>query len=210
MRWERGRWLAAVRRSRAITDGTRVLLLTMLEHADAAGHVRVPRSRLAAELDRSPKLVTDRIAEARDAGWLSVVQRGRPPHGTATWALIFGRVVKAKSAEPLSGEDVRDRLRGDPVLTSTGVTPSSPLNVRSEVTPFLPLERGPRPHPCESARSPELQRSEVTPGLHPDTGPQENHTGRRQAPRSGPAPLLALVPSDSPNSSSNGRAVYAS
>ncbi len=179
MRWERGRYLVAVRRTRGITDGTRVLLLTMLDLADARGYVQVSRAQLAEELGRSERTITERVQEARAGHWLQVVERGRPPSTPATWALVIGREVKPP--------------KGDPVPTLSRGAPSRPLKGRHLTTD----EGGPRPDPWAAARSPESRDRRGTPGFHPDTQPHENGTGGRPARDTGRVPLLAAVGSDS-------------
>jgi hypothetical protein len=64
-----------------MTDGCRVLLLWMLDESGrmaARGIISVPRSAMAKALGVPPARITERIALARELGFLSVVRRGRP------------------------------------------------------------------------------------------------------------------------------------
>jgi DNA-binding transcriptional MocR family regulator len=109
--WDPARYRAAVMRTPGVDNATRVLLRAMLDRADARGYVRVSRRQLAADLGRTEATVTERVRAARAAGWLQVVERGRPRNVPATWALVIGsdkRAVKAPSdgARPwMKGQD---------------------------------------------------------------------------------------------------------
>jgi hypothetical protein len=69
----------------------------MLDRADAAGYVTATRKEMALELGRAGVSISRRIKDARDNGWLSVVERGRPAlNRPATWALTLGREQRVK------------------------------------------------------------------------------------------------------------------
>ncbi len=181
MKFDATRYRKAVLKTRAVNDDVRVLLLVMLDSADARGHVSIARSQLAEALGRSPKTVTDRIGKATAAGWLGVVQKGAPPRQTAVWALLFGTAARREPARPRLGDDeVHRRVRGEHVPTSDGPGGGDPVPTSPEVTPSLRLEGGPRPHPTRAALCPETQGSEVGTGVE-----VKNHrttaVGRRQA-----------------------------
>ncbi len=206
MRWERGRYRSALYRTRGVGDETRVLLLAMLDRADAAGYVTATRKEMALELGRAEVSISRRIKDARDNGWLSVVERGRPaPNRPATWALTLGREQRVKPQKKRSpGERPSSWTRppGGTETRSPGGTGTGP--------PFRTGTASPRGDRLVRTESPELRGEPVPPGENPDTGPQENRTGRRQAHRSGPVPLLAVVPDGPAKIGSNGRAGRAS
>lgn len=113
----RARWRAEVVRSPRITDSVRVVLLVLAEHMTDAGYVSVPRSRLAAELNRSPRRITERIEKAREAGFLDVVRRGMP-----------GRTAEYVATMPPDGADGRTKQMvriTAPIEVRTGA-PSDP------------------------------------------------------------------------------------
>ena len=111
----RPRWRRAVYESRpGMTDGCRVVLLRLLDSMDAAGHVSVPRSRLAVDLGVAPARISERIKLARSLGYLDVVRRPRP------------KVTAVYSATIPPPSEVR------PPVTIRG-TESVPLNGGSEV-----------------------------------------------------------------------------
>jgi hypothetical protein len=73
------RFRAAVYRQRGkLTPGCQLLLLRMSDDMSAVGIVSIPRSRLADELAAPPPRITEWVTEAKRAGFLSTVRRGRP------------------------------------------------------------------------------------------------------------------------------------
>lgn len=107
---KRSAWRRHVLRSHLITDSVRVLMLELAEEMSPGGIVSVPRSDLAGRLDRDAKRITERIALAKDAGFLDVVSRARPGH-TAVYAAKF---------PPARGADSRTHRGAD------GGTPKPP------------------------------------------------------------------------------------
>lgn len=61
-----------------ITPGCQVLLLRLADSMNANAVVSVPRSQLAQEFDCPPVRITEWINQAKAAGFLSTVRRGRP------------------------------------------------------------------------------------------------------------------------------------
>lgn len=61
-----------------VTAGCQVLLLRLSDDMSATAIVSVPRSRLASELGVPPPRITEWVKQAKDAGFLSTVRRGRP------------------------------------------------------------------------------------------------------------------------------------
>jgi hypothetical protein len=97
----RDRWRSEVLRATRITDSVRVVLLILADSMTDAGYVSVPRSELAATLNRSPRRVTERLELAREAGYLAVVRPAMP-----------GRTAEYVATLP-------EASQGAPVRTST-------------------------------------------------------------------------------------------
>jgi hypothetical protein len=116
-------WKRAIFRSRpGMTDGCRVLLLRLLEDMNHKGIVSIPRSKLAAELGVAPARISERIALARDLGFLDVVRRARPKV-TAVYQATIPKQSRGTESVPLPpiGE-VRSPfpLRGTPAVPLKG------------------------------------------------------------------------------------------
>lgn len=154
----RSRWRREVLRTHALTDTTKLLLVVLTDYMDPRGEVSIPRDKLADQLDRSPRRITERIKAARDAGFLDTVSRAYPGH-TAVYVATFpsrngGRNVAtnrgADGGPPLlSRMSEDDRLMVDPrgstqgkrssTLASKKDHPGKPAKDGSEETTTNPL-----------------------------------------------------------------------
>lgn len=102
-------------------DSVKVLLLRLLEDMDAKLIVSVPRNRLAADLGVPPARISERVAKARELGYLSQVRRGRP----GVTAVYQGHSRRGTESVPL---EVRHPV-------PSGGTESVPLSGGLEVRP---------------------------------------------------------------------------
>lgn len=95
----RSRWVTQVIQSGAISDATRALLLILVvdNHMNPAGYFCVPRHVLAARLNRHPNRVTERIKDAKDAGFLTVVRPGYRGH-TSEYQAVTPDQIAHRSA----------------------------------------------------------------------------------------------------------------
>jgi hypothetical protein len=105
--------------SARISDSVRVVLIVLADEMTDTGYVSVPRQRLAALLNRSPRRITERLEKAREAGYLDVVQRGRP-----------GRTAEYQATLPKRSDSA-------PVRTISGSTQHH-LMVRSAAPIMVP------------------------------------------------------------------------
>jgi hypothetical protein len=102
----RQRWLGEVYGSHLITDSTRVVLLRLCQNMDRRGYVSMPRSTLAAELNRHGARITERIKLAKEAGFLDVVTAGKPGI-TAVYRAMLPAAVMVRTGAPQHGADSR-------------------------------------------------------------------------------------------------------
>lgn len=73
----RDKWKTRVGKTQSVPPAARLFLLTVLApKMNAEGHVSVPRKKLAAAAGVSERRVTRFITQAKEAGWLVVVQAG--------------------------------------------------------------------------------------------------------------------------------------
>ena len=153
-RFNRERYRRAVQKTRGVSHPVRLLLLEMLQHADAHGYVTITRRELAKALATSPPTITDRTAGARASGWLNVVERGQPPNKPTTWSLVIGSEVRV-SARPRADRkwDRAGLSIGRDVPTADGVT---------------------RPDLSTTPRPPESRSQWVGTGPDPDRQPPTN------------------------------------
>ncbi len=186
MKYDPKRYRDAILRTKGLSDAARLVLLVMLdEHADARGYVHVSSSTLARRVGRDKSAITVRIGEARDAGWLSVVDRGRPPDTPATWALVIGREQRVRRKDrPLA--DLVDRLGIGEHVSADPIGEDVPND-----------ERGARAHRSSVARTPETRASSVSTCPDPDSNhPRDSHA-------TGP-PGTAAAATDLTSDSGNG------
>ncbi|HEX2893167.1 MAG TPA: hypothetical protein VHO29_04095 [Marmoricola sp.] len=113
MKFRRGVYAAR----RRLTPGCQLLLLRLSDSMDTKAIVSVPRSTLAEDLDCPPSRVSEWVAEAKAAGFLSVVRRARPQ----VTAVYQGLYVVPERYAPAD-------LRGTPPVSSQEVRPPVPLN----------------------------------------------------------------------------------
>lgn len=90
MRFRRGVYANRKR----ITPGCQVLLLRLADSMDAKAIVSVPRSTLAEEFACPPVRITEWINQAKAAGFLDTVRRGRPGVTAVYQGLYVGRLVR--------------------------------------------------------------------------------------------------------------------
>lgn len=118
---------------RHLTSGCQLLLLRLSDDMSANAIVSVPRSTLSEDLNAPPARITEWVAEAKAAGFLSTVKRARPQ----TTAVYQGLYVDPKRYAPAD-------LRGTDFLSSGEVRPGVPQNRGSEVRPApTPREQDP-------------------------------------------------------------------
>lgn len=124
-----------------ITPGCQVLLLRLSDDMSAKGIVSVPRSKLAAEFGCAPARITEWIAQAKDAGFLSTVRRARPKVTAVYQGLyVLPEVregvpqpevrqtgpIEVREGVPLSGLQRYARAVPQEVV-ATGTVPSCPM-----------------------------------------------------------------------------------
>lgn len=85
MRFRRG-----VYRHPSLTAGCKVLLLWMSEAMNAKAIVSIPRSRMAEDLGVAPARVSEWVKQAKAAGFLDIVRRGRPGVTAVYQGLVVG------------------------------------------------------------------------------------------------------------------------
>jgi hypothetical protein len=90
MRFRRGVYANRKR----ITPGCQVLLLRLADSMNAKAIVSVPRSQLAQEFDCPPVRITEWINQAKAAGFLDIVRRGRPGVTAVYQGLYVGPLVR--------------------------------------------------------------------------------------------------------------------
>lgn len=108
----RKRWVTEVLRSERIGDACRVLLLAMAQQMTDSGAVSMRRDDLAAILNRHPRRVAERMAEARQAGFLDLLaggHRGRPVEYAAK---IPAAGKGAGERHPIAGKGAGERTPG--------------------------------------------------------------------------------------------------
>lgn len=155
----RERWMAAVLQG-DLNNAAKVVCLALAMQMDDHGRVRYPREHLAADIGiKSLQRVTDRIKEARDAGYLThtgggingtVSQYyaelpGTPPRGTSSTGRGAGsRGITNGVPEPVDNSEPGTPPRG-PIRARTPARVTKTQNPHNP-TPPAP-ERGPsRPH----------------------------------------------------------------
>ncbi len=77
-----------------ITPGCQVLLLRLADSMDAKGIVSIPRSKLAEEFDCPPVRITEWINQAKAAGFIDTVRRGRPGVTAVYQGLYVNNLVR--------------------------------------------------------------------------------------------------------------------
>ena len=84
------RFRRSVYRHPSIPLGCKLMLIRMSEEMRANGCVSVPRDRLASMLNVSRPRTTEWVTRAKDAGFLSTVERGRPGVTAVYQLMIVG------------------------------------------------------------------------------------------------------------------------
>lgn len=115
-------WRNVVFRSTAITDSVRVVLLLLAEYMREDLTVSVPRRTLSTRLGKSERRVSQRIADAHEAGFLDTVVRGQK-YTTAVYAATFPNPLSVTVSSTLRVSE-NDTLRTD--ISPVSVTPGGP------------------------------------------------------------------------------------
>lgn len=129
-------WRALVYRAKGISNGTRVLLLYLGERMDARTRtVSVPRSELAEVLGVPPARITERIREAREAGFLDTVVSGRPGV-TSVYAAMYPTPKGTDGCTPESRPASRNRgtKKRTPTPWDRGTDGGSPNSEHGETS----------------------------------------------------------------------------
>jgi hypothetical protein len=92
-------WRRAVFRS-TVSDKTKVVLLYLADFMRQDMRVSVPRVKVATDLKKSERRITDRITEAHEAGLLDTVVRGRK-YVTAVYQCTFPDALSRTPTSPL-------------------------------------------------------------------------------------------------------------
>lgn len=205
----RDAWHAEVLRTPLVRDACRVLLLHMATMRDGqgrhlmteAGRIRVPRDRLADDLDVNPKRITDRIVEATRAGLLVKIGGGHNGQVSQYAAnLVEASKVPAEPA-PTPGPRtlaglVKVPANGGPSEPSEPV-PTRGIEQTQNVTK-VPAE--PAPYVRAHARAPYRNR-DAEPAPAGSRGPEPHHppNGSSNGAGATTAPVVAAAPSAPPN-----------
>lgn len=110
-------WRRAVFRS-TVSDKTKVLLLYMADFMRQDMRVSIPRTKLANDLNKSERRITDRIAEAHEAGFLDTVVRGRK-YVTAVYHCTFPDALSGTATSTLRSAKSVPLKRPDQGLSGT-------------------------------------------------------------------------------------------
>lgn len=84
-----------------VTPAVQVLLLRLSEDMSANAIVSIPRSRLAEEFNCDPSRITERMNQARQAGYLDIVRRARQ-HVTAVYQGLYVDRPEVRYTAPLT------------------------------------------------------------------------------------------------------------
>lgn len=124
----RDKWTSRVSRTQSVPPAARLFLVTVLaKKMDAEGHVSEPRKKLAAAAGVSERRVTRFITQAKEAGWLVVVQAGYRSM-TAEYQASFPTPNSGNSvfshSEPISEAESGNKM--DPHCAGTECSPITP------------------------------------------------------------------------------------
>jgi hypothetical protein len=120
-------WRRAVFRAHHLGDPVRVLLLFLADHMKDNRTVSVKRDVIAKALGKSERRISERVAAAHDAGFLSTVAPGYRGHV----AVYQGTFPEAESVTPtstLSSAETR------PLSTRERVTPGGPTTTTADLS----------------------------------------------------------------------------
>lgn len=133
-------WRQAVFKSTRIKDNARVLLLYLADHMKADRTVSIPRKTIASDLGKSERRITERIAAAHEAGFLSTVAAGYRGR-TAVYQGLFPTPQSGTHARPLSTRDSGTILsplssaETRPLFTQESGTDGGPTTTTADLTP---------------------------------------------------------------------------
>lgn len=113
----RSRWVAEVFRTSRVPDSVKLTLVALAAQMRDNGYVSYPRSRLAEDLGRSPRRITERLQAAREAGLLARVSAGFKGH-TAEYRACLPDRKGRRILAPFGGAD--GRTLGPPVMGADG------------------------------------------------------------------------------------------
>jgi hypothetical protein len=131
-------WYRAIVKHPTLTNGTKLLLVVLVDDMTVYGQVSVPRSKLAKKLGVHEARITERIREAVDARVLDVIVRGKPGTTAVYQALIpDGAPVRTKKGRRRINADgapvrTKDMVRA---LYQVEVHPSAPSVERGHGAP---------------------------------------------------------------------------
>lgn len=121
-------WRRVVLRSPRINDSVRVLLLYLADHMRANRTVSVPRSKIADDLGRSERRISERVSAAHAAGFLDTVEPGYRGH-VPVYQGLFPEAERGTGTSTLSSAEtvtLSERKRvthGGPTITYSGTSP---------------------------------------------------------------------------------------
>lgn len=115
-----------------ISAGCQVLLLRLADGMDHKCIVSIPRSQLADEFAVPPPRISEWIGQARNAGYLDQVRRGRPGL-TAVYQGLYVVPAKVRPRVPVSEDLSLAKGYGSP--DQVGVRPGVPSGTGLEVRP---------------------------------------------------------------------------
>jgi hypothetical protein len=163
----RDEWRTEVIRSSLISDSVRVVLLVLADTMTDTGCVSVPRSRIAAAINRSPRRVTERLELAREAGYLAITRAGKPGQTAAYMARLpdlshgaDGRTKpRVRTGAPQHGADSSHHSwrTGAPTKPDTHGADGGPANTRARSSRNDNQERteGQKPSGCVDCSAPD-------------------------------------------------------
>jgi hypothetical protein len=144
---------------KTISNGTKLLLHVVMADMDAKGYLSIPRTELARRLNVQRNRITERIAEAKDHGYLDTVSKGvpgrtsqyvatmpssGPVHGPSEWSATRTLMVRQAIHHdgPLDGPPIVDEPRSQ---WSAQRVPSSTENGHVRGARDVDLEEQPQP-----------------------------------------------------------------
>lgn len=128
-------WLTEVLRTENLNNSAKLILVALSRQMDEQGRVRYPRERLAADVGlKAVQRVTDRIKEAKDAGFL--IADGGGINGTVAqyFAQLPGTPLRGTSSSG-RGNGSRGTRNGVPEPADSGSPGTPPRGaIRARVT----------------------------------------------------------------------------
>ena len=171
----RDRWKAQLATSPSVPPACRLFCVNVLaKHMNASGIVSVPRYRLAHQANVSERRVTQFITQAKEGGWLVVVQAGYRTM-TAVYQATFPDSESGNRAFPLStGKSGKDASPLSAGRECSRITEGK----REESVPASSTYTGTRP---ETAIFPQYADGPVPLGFEIETKSKKNPTTHLRA-----------------------------